>query len=288
MIVSKKGTSGTAQDGFLFGINDMGKVALELEGTTFTPGFGPGPGPGVTAKDLRDGACHHIAWIREVGGATDTVMAYQDGDMVKKTRKTAGTHDVSTTDDLWIGWSEDFTTPGLYQWRGDIKEVRIWNYARTEAQIEGDMFKHLVGNESGLIAYWRLNEDFGQTVYDCGPNQLNGLIKNGGKWENFICDNMNAIPGHCVNGPPLDVEEVNMENDFYIYPNPAVNSINVRNNSASEIDRVFIVDMQGRLVMSEKWDGHASLDLSKLGAGSYVIVLKGIDKILFRDMLMLK
>jgi hypothetical protein len=41
---------------------------------------------------------------------------------------------------------------------GTIDEVRIWNVARTQSQIQSTMNTTLVGNESGLVAYYRLNE----------------------------------------------------------------------------------------------------------------------------------
>jgi len=49
---------------------------------------------------------------------------------------------------------------------GAIADVRYWNTARTQQQIQDNMNKRLTGNETGLVAYWPINEGEGITVYD--------------------------------------------------------------------------------------------------------------------------
>jgi hypothetical protein len=46
---------------------------------------------------------------------------------------------------------------------GGLDEVRIWNIARTIAEINSTRFSVLNGNEPGLRGYWRLNEGGGQS-----------------------------------------------------------------------------------------------------------------------------
>jgi hypothetical protein len=284
MVISKKGASGTAKDGFLFGLNNTGKIALEMEGVTFTPGFGGFGAPGVKAIDLRDGVCHHMAWVREVGGVEDTVVGYQDGQMVRKTRNAAGKEDIQNTEDLWIGWSEDFTTPNLYQFEGNIKEIRIWNYARTQAEIDGAQRTHLVGNEPGLIAYWRLNEYFGQTVYDCSSNQNNGVQKNGAHWASFICDNMTGPTPNCVNGPPLGLDEAELTNNITLYPNPSSTEIRLQHTGNIVFDNATIIDLNGRTVMQEKWSGLDALNIESLNKGTYILVISSGNNLVYRTM----
>lgn len=40
---------------------------------------------------------------------------------------------------------------------GKIDDVRIWNVVRTNTEVSDDMSRELNGNESGLVAYWKLN-----------------------------------------------------------------------------------------------------------------------------------
>jgi len=63
--------------------------------------------------------------------------------------------------------------------RGNIDEVRIWNVARTQAEIQASLNQKLSGNEQGLIGYWNLEENSGNTVYDLTTNKNNGTLING-------------------------------------------------------------------------------------------------------------
>ena len=59
---------------------------------------------------------------------------------------------------------------GESYYSGGIDEVRIWNTARSAAQIQANMSTPLVGNESGLIAYYRMDEGTGSTLNDASGN----------------------------------------------------------------------------------------------------------------------
>lgn len=50
--------------------------------------------------------------------------------------------------------------------KGNIDDVRIWNVARTQAEIQADMNRQLAGNESGLVGYWKFSEGSGTTAND--------------------------------------------------------------------------------------------------------------------------
>jgi Concanavalin A-like lectin/glucanases superfamily/Domain of unknown function (DUF5011)/Regulator of chromosome condensation (RCC1) repeat len=48
--------------------------------------------------------------------------------------------------------------PGASQLSGQLDEVRVWNIARTQAQIQSNMTMRLTGTEPGLVDYYRLDE----------------------------------------------------------------------------------------------------------------------------------
>ena len=66
---------------------------------------------------------------------------------------------------------------------GIIDDVRIWNVACTQRQIQDNMNKELAGNETGLVGYWKFNEGTGTTAYDSTVNANNGTIY-GATWAN--------------------------------------------------------------------------------------------------------
>ncbi|CCI08377.1 LamG-like jellyroll fold domain-containing protein [Microcystis aeruginosa] len=95
---------------------------------------------------------HHVA---VVGNGTN-VLLYLDGVPIK----TGGsqTQNYGTSSDpfqigagVWSGGKTDL-------FNGNIAEVRIWEVARTQAEIQADAYKRLSGKEPNLVAYYPLNE----------------------------------------------------------------------------------------------------------------------------------
>ena len=58
----------------------------------------------------------------------------------------------------------------VYSLQGQIDEVRAWNIALTQTQIRDYMCKKLIGNETGLVGYWRFDETTGNTAFDSQTN----------------------------------------------------------------------------------------------------------------------
>jgi hypothetical protein len=61
-----------------------------------------------------------------------------------------------------------------YFFNGGIADVRVWNGERTVTQIQGNMNKILVGNESNLLGYWRTDPITTDIVYDQSTYNNNG------------------------------------------------------------------------------------------------------------------
>ncbi|HIP72713.1 MAG TPA: hypothetical protein EYH05_15120, partial [Anaerolineae bacterium] len=67
---------------------------------------------------------------------------------------------------------------------GQIDEVRLWNVARTGAEIAQDMNQTLSGNENGLAAYYQMSDGAGLTLTD----------DSGQGWAGTLQDGTNAVP----------------------------------------------------------------------------------------------
>ena len=61
---------------------------------------------------------------------------------------------------------------------GDLDEVRVWSDVRTEAEINDNMFKELNGDETGLVAYYKMSNGSGTTVTDNSSNTYDGTMVN--------------------------------------------------------------------------------------------------------------
>src|SRR5262249_22324570 len=55
-------------------------------------------------------------------------------------------------------------------------EIRIWNVARTQAQIQQNMMKPLLGSESNLVLYYPMDEGTGTNLIDRTGNNPPGSL----------------------------------------------------------------------------------------------------------------
>jgi hypothetical protein len=64
-------------------------------------------------------------------------------------------------------------TSGLL-FSGWIDEVRIWSKVQSADEIRSRMCRKLKSNEAGLIAYWRMDEGTGNTIFDSTSSGYHG------------------------------------------------------------------------------------------------------------------
>ncbi len=69
-----------------------------------------------------------------------------------------------------------------YPWDGGINEVRVWETARSQEEIEGNMNRLLSGDEDGLIHYWPMNEGSGSDIEDIVGGVTGSFVDNPG-WQ---------------------------------------------------------------------------------------------------------
>jgi hypothetical protein len=77
----------------------------------------------------------------------------------------------------------------------------------------------------------------------------------------------------------VGVEEIALEDQLNIYPNPVTDVLNVQWNNTNETANLSIRDLSGRLVLSERVaNGNAVLELSNLSSGNYILELQMTDR----------
>jgi hypothetical protein len=116
---------------------------------------------------ISNGSWYHVAATYD--GSYQKI--YINGTLVK-TSSDLNTVLPSGTSNYYIGLS---TTANF---AGRIDEVRIWNDVRTAAEIGDNKDDELVGNESGLVAYYKMSDGTGTTLTDNSSNSNNGTLTN--------------------------------------------------------------------------------------------------------------
>ncbi|SHH97791.1 Concanavalin A-like lectin/glucanases superfamily protein [Chryseolinea serpens] len=71
-----------------------------------------------------------------------------------------------------------FNNGRTLHFQGKLDELRIWNRALAEAEIQKFMITKLDHSAPGLIGYWDFNESTGDAVIDKSASKFNGTLKN--------------------------------------------------------------------------------------------------------------
>lgn len=133
----------------------------------------------VYGSSIDDGNWHHVAGTF----SGDELRIYLDG----------------TLDDSWsfglsaiqtgsneLGIGNNYDGQSWLPLVGSIDEVRVWNVARSDAQILACMNSPLAGNEPGLVGYWRFDENGGTTAMDLTGNGNHATLENGAAWSTDV------------------------------------------------------------------------------------------------------
>jgi hypothetical protein len=129
------------------------------------------------------GGWHHLAVTYDGrGGATaaNGITIYVDGVPVPITRVNNASYVAMSNASAIVQIGRE--SAATNQYNGGLDEVRLWNVARTQAQIQSSMNSELVGTEAGLQGYWKLNEGGGAVGTDSSPSGNHVTLLNGPTW----------------------------------------------------------------------------------------------------------
>lgn len=105
-------------------------------------------------------------------------------------------------------------TAGARNFNGQIDDLSIWNIAMTPGQISTNMNACLLGNENGLVSYYKMNEaNSASTANDIGPADNNGTLTNMNLNAAWVSGTTSCFSGGCntqmsqsstvlINSPP--------------------------------------------------------------------------------------
>lgn len=114
------------------------------------------------------------SWYHVAGVFDGTTMKLYINGQLQGSNTASGTISTSSST-MYLG--ENPTWSGRY-FCGTIDEVRIWSVARSETEIQSEMGNELTGAESGLQAYYKMNEGSGTSVNDGTANSNTGTMLN--------------------------------------------------------------------------------------------------------------
>ena len=143
----------------------------------------------------------HVAVTYDNG----TISTYVNGGLVDEYHGSGPIGDQYVgMDELRIGGRTN--NPANQYFDGRIDEVRIWNTARTQGQIQSLMDVDLTGSELALVGYWTFEEGSGTVTADLNGGTNNGTLIDGGagtagpQWTGYWTDQDTQINIDAANG----------------------------------------------------------------------------------------
>lgn len=147
------------------------RVARAGEGSALEFAVGSGGSGRVIqgSKPVDDGSWHHFAAVYD-----GTLMKlYVDGQL---DAEKAVSGPISTNDfEVWLGANAE--VPGR-NFAGQLDEFRVWNVARSEAEIQASQRRSVDPASPGLVGYWKLNDGSGTTIASSKAGDNNGTLVN--------------------------------------------------------------------------------------------------------------
>jgi len=160
------------------------------------------------------------SWSHICGTYNGTTQSIYISGVLVASKSTTG-NITSSTVNLFIG--RDHST-NYESYEGLIDEMAIWSTARTQTQIVSDMNLNLTGSETGLVAYYKCENN----LNDATPNAINATIINNEYGTRYQTSNTDSeIDGYVIqasntNSFPALVNGTDVTNDLDLTDNVGV------------------------------------------------------------------
>ena len=160
---------------------------------------------------------------------------------------------------------------------GKIDEVRIWNRALSQAEIQNNMNCELAPGQIGLVAYYKFNQGIDNannttisTLTDSSGNTNTGTLTSfdlTGVTSNWVAVGSVTTGNTC--SAFLNTADFEFSSKLTVYPNPSSDVFSINSDSRSSL---VVYDLIGKIIKSENINlGITKLDLSKYPSGIYLM-----------------
>lgn len=237
------------------------RYSLHVNPFTSNIGIYNGSGFFSYTDNIVSNTWYHIAFVL----TSSTTKVYING--VLKNTINNGYNNI-TGEYFEIGRADAIYTNEYFQ--GDIDEVRVWDDERTATEIANSKDSELVGNESGLVAYYKFNQgvangDNSTIVFvdDSTSNNHQGTLSNfslAGTTSNF------------TNNSTLSIEDQFYPTKNKLIPTLSNDFITITGLTKNTNFKIF--NLEGQEILTSKISPSERINIKNLNNGIYFLKLE--------------
>jgi Concanavalin A-like lectin/glucanases superfamily/Secretion system C-terminal sorting domain len=223
----------------------------------------------ITALSLN--TWHHIAGVYD----GTQLKIFVNGILKNSVSQTGNIGISSSTVKIgrWLGSAASFS--------GNIDEVRIWNIARSDIEIASNYNKVLVGNEAGLVSYYRFNQGIANgnnpsetSLTDISINNVNGTLNT----FSLSGTTSNWVGG--IDFSTLSTSDNNFNTkEKKLFPNPATEFLIISGLTKTEAYKIY--NVLGIKVNVGIISNNGKINIQSLTKGIYFLKFKNGNTIKF-------
>ncbi len=157
---------------------------------------------------INDGEWHHVGVLFRDTSApaplaenSDGIVIYINGEEDARTPH----NDSFPTANRGAGIGRRERSNPSHYFEGTLSQIRVWDRALGESEIQENMYAERSGDEPGLVAYWKLDDTADNVAWDASPSENHGTIVrpvHDWSWAGFVTADSAVIKAGRPDTPP--------------------------------------------------------------------------------------